>query len=331
MRRITIKDVAREVGLSPSAVSRVFTEGAPASEETRRKVTEAAERLGYRPSLLARGLAASRTNLVTLVSGGLSDPFDAAFVEAMAAALAARGVRLMLVHAGEGNGGEAALLDALDYQSDAVIVAAGTLSLAHSSLCVKAGLPIILVGRVEDAPGVDGVVADNAAGARQAAELLRRTGSKRLAYLGRGGASFSDRERHDGFAAAAGGPVEVAHAGAREIGEAMKAAMALLTRPDPPDGIFCHNDLFAIGVIEAARALGLTVPGDVSVVGFNDIALASSRSFRLTTVDLSVPALVEGVLTLLDRRLAQPDAPGAAVRIPVQLVVRATTRELAPA
>jgi LacI family transcriptional regulator len=153
----------------------------------------------------------------------------------------------------------------------------------------------------------------------------------RLAYLGRGGVSFSDRERQAGFAAAAGGAVMVAHAAGRGIGEATTAATALLAGSERPDGIFCHNDLIAIGALEAARALGLAVPGDVSIVGFNDIALAASRSFRLTTIALSVPALVEGVLSLLDRRLAQPGAAGAALRIPVQPKIRATTREFAPA
>ena len=88
MDRVTIKDVAREAGVSPSAVSRVFTEGASASNRTRERVLEAAERLGYRPSLLARGLVSSRTNLVTLVMGGMSDPFDALFLDQFARTLA---------------------------------------------------------------------------------------------------------------------------------------------------------------------------------------------------------------------------------------------------
>src|SRR4051794_33364332 len=107
MRRTTIKDVAREAGLSPSAVSRVFTAGASASEATRRKVLEAADRLGYRPSLLARGLVARRTNLVTLAVGELGDPFDAMFVQDMARILAARGARAIIVSTAQD---EAALL-----------------------------------------------------------------------------------------------------------------------------------------------------------------------------------------------------------------------------
>ncbi|MCW2305845.1 LacI family DNA-binding transcriptional regulator [Rhodobium gokarnense] len=334
MTRVTIKDVARIAGVSPSAVSRVFTDGASASEATREKVLAAARDLGYRPSLLARGLVGTRTNLVTLVMGRMNDPFDALFLDELAEALAARGTRLMLASAGRDAPGDSGLLQALDYKSDAVIVAAGTMSPEHAGLCVRAGLPVILSGRVLDAPGVDSVLADNVGGGRQAADLLIRTGCRRLAYLGRGGATFSDRERYEGFsatAANAGRAVATTAVTDRDHNAVFQAATDLLAGPAPPDGLFASTDSMAVAAVEAARAVGLSVPGDIAIVGFNNVPMAARRSYRLTTIDYPISAVVSGIMDLLDSRLADPDRPSEIRRIPTRLVVRETTREKAPA
>ena len=330
MERITIKDVARAAGVSPSAVSRVFTDGASASAETRAKVLAAADRLGYRPSLLARGLVGTRTRLVTLVAGELANPFDALFLDRLASALAVQDMRLLLVSA-VGGRPEDALLQALDYRSDAVIVAAGTMTPAHSELCVRAGLPVILSGRVMEARGVDCVLADNVAGGARAAELLLRTGCRRLAFLGLGAATYADRERGDGFAEAVrrGGADASFHridAGGYE--ETFAAAAQMLGASEPPDGVFCSNDSIAIATVEAARALHLRVPEEVSIVGFNDVAMAAWRSFSLTTLAYPVAHLVDAVVSLLDSRLAEPLRANVVRRIPVRLVPRATTRQI---
>jgi len=334
MSRATIKDVAREAGVSPSAVSRVFTEGASASAGTREKVLAAAERLSYRPSLLARGLVGTRTNLITLVMGQLAaDPFDALFLDAFSQALAARGARLLLASATPGTPQDSGLLQALDYRSDAVVIAAGTMSLEHSALCVKAGLPVVLAGRVMEAPGVDSVLADNHAGGRQAGELLIRTGCRRLAYLGQGGTTFSDRERFEGFAAgaaAAGLAVTEQVVAEHSDRAAFQAATDLLSGAAPPDGLFCGADSLALPAIEAARALGLAVPRDLSVIGFNNVPNAAWRSFRLTTLDYSVTAVVDAILDLIDSRLADPGRTCEVRRIPLRMVLRATTRERTP-
>jgi DNA-binding LacI/PurR family transcriptional regulator len=327
MARITIKDVAREAGVSPSAVSRVFTDGGSASAGTRTKVLAAADRLGYRPSLLARGLVGNRTRLVTLVAGEMTNPFDASFLEQFAGALAARGMRLLLISSGGGEVGEDALLEALDYQSDAVVVAAGTMTSQHSDLCVRAGLPVILSGRLLDARGVDCVLADNIHGGKLAAELLLRTGCRRLAYLGLGGDTFADAERSEGFAqAAADAGCRVAHH--KVAIEAFAAATQMLSAATPPDGVFCSNDSIAIAAIEAARALHFRIPEDVSIIGFNDVAMAGWRSFQLTTIAYPVDQLVGAIIKLLESRLSDRARADAVGRVPVQLVPRATTRQV---
>ncbi len=333
MKRVTIKDVAREAGVSAAAVSRVLTRRASTSNKTRKNVLAAAHTLGYRPSMVARGLVGDRTNLVTLVAGRMIDPFDAIFLDFLSETLAGRGIRLLLAAAGPSKAGDSGLLQALDYLSDAVIVSTGTISPEHSAACVHAGLPIILVGRIVDLPGVDSVLADNGDGARQAAELLLRTGCRRLAYLGRGGATFSDKERFQGFSdvATGVGTSRPLHSVENTDGKnAFDAAMAMLSAPSRPDGVFCGSDSIAFGVIEAARALSLSIPGDLSVVGFNNIPQADWRSFRLTTIDYPIPRTIETIMDLLDKRLEDPDRPSVIRRLPTRLIPRATTREISP-
>lgn len=333
MKRVTIKDVAKEAGVSVSAVSRVFTDGASASAPMREKVRLTAESLGYRPSLLARGLVQERTNLITLVIGRLNGAFDALFLDAFADAVARTGARLLLASADSGRPNEGGLLQALDYQSDAAVVAAGTMPLDHSEKCLRAGLPIVLVGRVVDMPGVDCVLADNIDGARQAGELLLRTGCRRIAYLGRGGATFSDMERREGIRGAvdaAKGELIVRSIDGKGAEAKFDAAASLLSQHRPPDAIFCASDSIALGAVEAARALGMRVPEDVSIIGFNNVPIAGWRSFRLSTIDYPIKATVDAILELLDERLNGPERPSVVRRIPTRLVVRGTTRAIAP-
>ena len=333
MNRITIKDVAREAGVSPAAVSRVFTRRASSSRKTQEKVHAAADSLGYRPSMLARGLVGDRTNLVTFVAGRMIDPFDAIFLDRFSETLAARGIRILLASATSSRPDDNGLLHALDYQSDAVVVSAGTVSSEHSKACVRAGLPIVLLGRIVTLPGVDSVLADNIKGARQAAELLLRTGCRRLVYLGRGGVTFSDKERFQGFSDAlteAGVSFSSHSVEGASDDATFNAAISLLSSSVHPDGVFCGSDSIAFCVIEAARALGLAVPDDLSVVGFNNVPPANWRSFQLTTIEFPIGQTIDTIVDLLDRRLADPGRLSEVRRIPTQLIIRTTTRQTSP-
>lgn len=330
MKRVTIKDVAAAAGVSPTAVSRVFTNTAGSSHTMRQKVLETAKTLGYRPSMLAKGLTGERTNLITLVTGRMADPFDALFLEKISAALTRRGMQLLLVPASGQNDTDSGFLHALDYQSDAVIVSAGTMSLEHSAACVRNGLPVILMGRVVRQAGVDCVVANNNDGARMAAELLLRTGCSGFAYLGRGGATYSDKERLEGFTRtlAQAGYCATECAIESPIGDTtiFQSAVTLLSCAERPDGIFCSCDAIAFGVIEAARALGIRVPDELAIIGFNNVPQASWRCFDLTTIELSADACITKGLELLEQRLANPGRPSQICRIPVTLQARSTTR-----
>ena len=327
MKRSTIKDVAREAGVSVSAVSRVCSKDASASPEMRAKVRAAAEILGYRPSQLAAGLVQGSTNLLTFVTGPSYGTFDLLFLEALTAAVSRSGFRLMLA-AGDDGGEMGGLLQALDYQSDAVIISAGTLSRAQSEMCLRAGLPVILVGRESDDLGIHCVLPDNTDGGRQAGDLLVRTGCRRIAYLGRGGATFADVELREGVRSAveaAGLELTTGATAGRQSEDHFRAALSLLTRTDRPDGVFCGSDSIAIGVVEAARALSLDVPRDVSVIGFNNGPDAVLRSFKLSSVDYPIDMLVEAIMGILASQTG-PERSRGTIRIPTRIIPRATTR-----
>ena len=208
-------------------------------------------------------------------------------------------------------------------------ISAGTMPLEASRDCVRVGLPVILAGRELAEQRVDSVVAANADGARQAAALFVRTGCGSPVYFGAGRESFSDRERFEGFRdhlQAQGLRTHAFRAEEREEDAIYEAASRMLGSADRPDAVFCGTDRLAFGVIEAARALRLSIPADVSVIGFNNVPAAARRTYRLTTLDYPVAQIVAETMATLETRVSSPELPPIRKRIPVGLIVRGTTR-----
>ena len=328
MKPATIKDVARHAGVSVSAVSRALS-GGSVSAAKKADILRVAKELGYRPSSAAQSLVRRQSHSVTLVTGRMHDSFDSQFLDCLAEALADTGRRLIVAPASKQNAVSGGVYQAIDDRSDAVIISAGTMPLEASRACVRAGLRVILVGRELEEQGVDSVVAANADGGRQAAELFERTGCRKPVYLGSGTESFSDRERFEGFRdhlAARGISTRAFRVRGQEDEAIYEAASRLLVGPDRPDAVFCGTDRLAFSAIEAARALRLPIPADVSVIGFNNVPAAARRTYRLTTLDYPVDHIVEEILSTLETRVANRDHPPMRKRIPVGLIVRGTTR-----
>ena len=328
MKPATIKDVARHAGVSVSAVSRALS-GGSVSAAKKADILRVAKELGYRPSSAAQSLVRRQSHAVTLVTGRMHDTFDSQFLDCLAEALADTGRRLIVAPASKQNAVSGGVYQAIDDRSDAVVISAGTMPLEASRACVRAGLRVILVGRELEERGVDSVVAANADGGRQAAELFERTGCRKPVYFGSGSESFSDRERFDGFRDyLTGHGIRTCAIRARGLEEEAiyESASRLLVGPDRPDAVFCGTDRLAFGVIEAARALRLPIPRDVSVIGFNNVRAAARRTYQLTTLDYAVDQIVEEIMATLETRIANPGCPPIRKRIPVGLIVRGTTR-----
>ena len=328
MKPATIKDVALHAGVSVSAVSRALS-GGSVSASKKADILRVAKELRYRPSTAARNLVRRQSHAVTLVTGRLYDAFDSQFLDCLAEALSDTGRRLIVAPASKQNAASGGVYQAIDDRSDAVVIAAGTMPLESSRTCVRAGLRVILVGRELEERGVDSVVAANADGGRQAAELFERTGCRKPIYFGSDSESFSDCERFGGFRdylAGRGIQTRAFRARGREEEAIYEAASRLLVDPDRPDAVFCGTDRLAFGVIEAARALRLPIPGNVSVIGFNNVSAAARRTYQLTTLDYPVNQIVAEIMSTLEARVAKPERPPMRKRIPVGLIVRGTTR-----
>lgn len=324
-RRATSVEVARLAGVSQSAVSRCFTDGASVSPAMRAKVLAAAHRLGYRPNAIARGLTTRRTGLVGVVMGDLDGPFQPYLFERLTRGLATLGKQPLLIRAEPGGTGLQVPLPALDYQVEAVVVTAGSVPSGTVEAIRATGTPLLLYGRASAADGVDSVCCDNAAGARMVADALVAAGHRRIAYLAGRASAFAERERGAAFREGlARHGLEPVATGRGDYGydSGYRETLRLLGGPDRPGALFCGNDAMAFGALDAARtALGLRVPEDLSVVGFDDVPMAAWPSFDLATVRNPVDETVARLLALLERRLDDPAAPTVLHR-PMPLLIR---------
>jgi DNA-binding LacI/PurR family transcriptional regulator len=218
------------------------------------------------------------------------------------------------------------------YQVDAVIVTASTRlepSAALTRRCGEAGVPVVLFNRILPGLPAAAVACANRAGGRQVAELLLRAGHRRLAFIGGPEETSASRDRREGFReaiAAAGGAPPLLEAGPLSYEAGHAAALRLMARTERPDAVFCTNDLLALGAMDAARrVLGLRVPEDLSVIGFDDVPMSSWDSYGLTTFRQRVEPMVDAAVGLVLAALSATPPPPP-VEIPCDLVIRASAR-----
>ncbi|WP_052711356.1 LacI family DNA-binding transcriptional regulator [Elstera litoralis] len=259
-RRATAEDVARHAGVSQATVSRAFTPGGSVSIEAREKVQKAAQELGYRPNALARGLTQRRTGLIGLVTGDLSSLYDCHMLSHLGGALRAEQWQTLLMRTARTDETGGALLEAMAYQVDAIIVAAGSVPPAIIQETQTYSTPLVMLGKGET-PGVDTICCDNPGAVRLIARHLLAAGHRRIAYIAGNPTAFSEQERSHYFTEAlaeAGVPLTASVPGEYTYEGGQAAALALLTAPEPPEAIFCGNDTMALGALDAARhILGL--------------------------------------------------------------------------
>jgi DNA-binding LacI/PurR family transcriptional regulator len=304
--KVTSVDVARRAGVSQSAVSRVFTPGASASKETVEKVRRAAAELGYRPNVLARSLITGRSRIIGLVVAYLENQFYPDAIERLSVALQEKGYHVLIFMAAPTVGNvDRVMQEILDYQVDGIVLASVSMSSTLASECEAFGIPVVLFNRDQDDPRLSSVTTDNRAGGRAVAELLVRLGCERPAYVAGWEDASTQRDREQGFRdglEAAGCKLYARGVGNFEHALAQEAARRMFDRADPPDAVFVANDHMAFAVMDVLRfELGLKVPGDVAVVGFDDVPLAAWPAYDLTTFRQRVNRMVaETVTTLID-------------------------------
>ena len=329
--KVTSLDVARMAGVSQSAVSRVFTPGASASAATAEKVRRAAAELGYRPNPVARSLITGRSRIVGVVVAYLENYFYPEALELLSNALQARGYHVMVFMASQTAGNIDDVVDEfLDYRVDGIVAASVAFGSDLAQRCRSAGVPIVFFNRTQGGRAVSYVTSDNRAGGRQVADFLVAGGHERIGYVAGWEGASTQREREAGLRegiAAAGLDLHAREAGDFVLDRAREAARRMFDRPDPPDAVFVANDHMAFGVMDVLRfELGLDVPGDVSVVGYDDVPPAAWPAYALTTVRQRANLMVAETVDLLLERIEAPRLPARAARVEAPLVVRRSAR-----
>jgi len=329
-RRVTAHEVARFAGVSQSAVSRVFTPGASVSEQTRVKVVAAATALRYRPNLIASSLITGKSKIVGVVVPGLTNPFYAAIVDALSESLSEQDYRVMLFTARYGTSADPILEEILRYRLDALVLVSAQLSSRLAEDCADVGLPVVMVNRKTDSDAVSSVTGDNRAGAACIASFLVGGSHRCFAFMAGLDSSSTSRDREMGFVGrlyqeGVRSPLKV-H-GNYSVDDASRATRGLLKAATRPDAIFCANDLMAMAAIDVARSeFGLEVGRQISIVGFDDIQLAASAAFRLTTFSQPLDEMVGDTVSLLLDACNTRDRLAVSRIVTGQLVVRESAR-----
>jgi DNA-binding LacI/PurR family transcriptional regulator len=329
--RVTVKDLARQLGLSVSTVSRAFYEDAVIASDTRAKVLQRAAEIGYRPNPFARGLITKSTRIVGVVVSDITNPFYPEVLIGLTEQLQAIDFNVMLVVTNKSRNENEAVHGLLSYHPDVIIIVATTLSSISSEACRKVGTPVIFFNRHDSDAHSFAVTCDNVRGGRDVADHLIDRGHRRLAFIaGRPDAS-TNVDRWRGFSSRCIerklSPPSILGGKSFSYEDGYATALKLLERRDRPEAIFCANDILAVGALDAARRkLGLDVPEELSIVGFDDISMASWPSHALTTVRQPKTAMIRRT-TQLALALSRNEAGQPALQqIPGELIERNTTR-----
>ncbi|MCP8970893.1 LacI family DNA-binding transcriptional regulator [Ectobacillus ponti] len=316
-------EVAERAGVSQSTVSRVFTPGASVSEKARRRVLEAAEELGYRPNALARGLITNKTNMVGLIMRDVQNPFYPDILDKFTRGLRRHGYHVLFVHTEQDEIQAEEITQFLEYSVEGIIVTDALLSSSVAAQFAEHHIPVLLFNRyVKHAP-CSVVCCDNYAAGGQIGNYLLQQGHQAFAYIAGSSDTSTSRDREEGFRAALWqrGVEPAVEAGHYTYEGSYEAALKLL-QDVRPDAIFCANDIMALGAIDAAKFLGLAVPHDVSIVGFDDIAMAAWPPYALTTWKQPVDEMIGASVEILLREIRQQDTEPVTLLLPGELVER---------
>ncbi len=340
--RVSIKDIARAAGVSHSTVSRALADSPLLPETTRRRVQRLAQRMGYAPNAIARGLVTRRTHTIGVIVTTIEDPFVAEVVRGIEEVAADQRYRVFLGTSHNDPTREVNLVRALrEWRVDGVIVASSRVGALYQPVLKEIGAPIVLINNQKaqtaraavprrESEMIHSVAVDDRQGGALATQHLIDLGHRVIAYLGGPPDHAASRHRLTGYRRAlkrAGLGYDSSRvrfgSGRADAGE---QALEFFTRSSAPTGIFCYNDMTAIGALAALKRKGLRVPEDVSLVGFDDIPFARYVDPPLTTIHQPKEEMGRVAMQMLLDLLH--GKPVANVMVPGQLIVRETTRAI---
>jgi LacI family transcriptional regulator len=307
---VTSHDVARVAGLSQSTVSRALRGDPRVTAETRERVLAAAASLGYTPNAMGRMLVSGATRTIGMVVTDISNPFYPNLIAPLHDELATLGYRMTLFTErleGDSANGSRPLEQLVDRGIDGAVLTTSTLEGTVPRELLRRGLPFVFLTRVVDDIPADSVTVDNIRGAALVATEVARLGHRRIGAIFGPANTSTGRDRERGFreALASAGIAlsdDAVRRGSYTVETGWSAMRELLALPHRPTAVVCFNDLVAIGAMNAVMALGLRVPEDVSLTGWDDLPMASWEICRLTTVRQSMTEMARAAARLVVER-----------------------------
>lgn len=306
-RAVTSYDVARRAGVSQSAVSRCFTPGASVAKATRTKIMRAVDELGYRPNAIARSLITQRSNMVAVIVANMG--FNPELTAQISRTFSERGLHILLFTLDHEAEADRVVDQVWQYRVDGLL-AAVRLPHRHIEAFARRRLPAVFLNRLDDDVRANTVCCDQAGGERMLVGRLIAGGSRTFGIIRGPVDSAVSVRRVENAVAELGlhgiGDIRFAD-GEFDHASGRRAFAALIQDGRPPDAVICANDMMALGAMDAARHdHGLSVPDDVSIVGFDGAAQALWPSYDLVTVRQPAREMVEAAADMLMARVEDP-------------------------
>ncbi|TNY27722.1 LacI family DNA-binding transcriptional regulator [Fulvimonas soli] len=325
---VTIKDVAREAGVSVASVSRALNGHGGVTADTVERVREVAERLRYVPHMAARSLITRRTHTIGALLPDLYGEFFSELIRGVDLAARARGLHLLVSSSHDGVADAAAAMRAMQGRVDGMLILSPWVDAAFLHANLPPSLPVLLLNSAVHDAGYSVLNIDNFGGAHAMTRHLVGAGHADVAFIAGPAANYDAQQRELGYRAAM---AEFAPRTALNIvpGEfteesGYQAGRALLAQPRRPRAVFAANDMMAVGCLYAFKEAGLRVPEDIALAGFDDIPIARYLTPPLSTVRVRIAELGRDALERLATLLETPDGPAAMETLDCELVVRET-------
>jgi DNA-binding LacI/PurR family transcriptional regulator len=328
--KITIYDIAKQAGVSIATVSKVINQGGRISEKTRIKVTKIMDELKYQPSVVASALTGKQTYTLGLLLPDLANPFFAEIARSVEDRAQEMGFNVVICSTDNNLDKEERYISLLRQKSvDGIIIATGARNDALLKDLIRHNLPVALIARDMPALAVDSVLVDDFLGGYLAASYLIKNGHKHIAVIAEDTGVMSSKERIRGYRHAleeAGIPFnpDLVRISDFSVISGKKSAGELLDGHDAFTAVFACNDLLAIGTIQAARERKLSIPDDLSVVGFDNTILATIIDPPLTTIAQPIQDMGAQVVDLIIHHIKGTQTRNQRMVLPPELVIRSS-------
>ncbi len=339
-KNVTIFDVARASGVSSSTVSRVLNGFTFIKSSTRQKVLKTANDLGYVANVQARSLAGGKSQIIGMLMPSLDTGYSVELAQSIDEALSARGYDLMVYTTRHKKGKEAQIVTTLGNLSDGLLLMVPSMDFEEEiqdylEILYQSRFPYVLIDQLDPSGRSSSVNSSNFQGAYEATQYLIALGHRHIGFVSGTMTINSARERLAGYKAALSSarikwqPALVVE-GDFQFQQAYKATQQLLALPQRPTAIFASNDLSAFGVIAAIHQAGFKIPGDISVIGFDDIAQAATSYPKLTTVRQPLEQMGKLAVELLIEKIHRPDSAAKHLELATELIHRESCQARQP-